>query len=346
MPRNLATIQRIDNIRPIDNADSIEIATIKGWRVVVKKGQFKIGDPAIYFEIDSLMPLTPQFEFLTRGSSVKTTNIDGIEYSGIVLKTKRLRGVVSQGLALPFSEYPHSIIPVMGMDVSGTFNIVKYEAPIPAEMQGEVKGGLPIHVPKTDAERIQNCTSVLYRYGNIYFDFIEKLDGMSMTVAYKTNQGFSICGRNYEFKTSVNNSLTRMAKHLDLENKLSGLNFDSVVVQGELIGPGIQGNKYKLTEAEFRIFNIVINDNILPYNNLKNFCKDLDLLVCAAVKLNCKLGTLEELLEGANFKSKLNENTNAEGFVVRPHNGPITDPNLGNLSLKIISNKFLLKYDE
>jgi RNA ligase (TIGR02306 family) len=59
MERKLASIQRIINLTPIDGADAIETATILGWSVVVKKGEFKIGDLCVYFEIDSLLPFKP-----------------------------------------------------------------------------------------------------------------------------------------------------------------------------------------------------------------------------------------------------------------------------------------------
>ena len=54
--RKLASIQKIDLITPIEGADNIEKATIKGWEVVVKKGEFKAGDIVVYCEIDSILP--------------------------------------------------------------------------------------------------------------------------------------------------------------------------------------------------------------------------------------------------------------------------------------------------
>ena len=62
--RELAYVVTIDEIEPIEGADRVEVAVVGGWRVMVRKGQFKVGDPAIYFEIDSKVPETDAFEFL------------------------------------------------------------------------------------------------------------------------------------------------------------------------------------------------------------------------------------------------------------------------------------------
>ena len=54
--RKLASIQKIKALKPIEGADAIEKATVLGWQLVVKKGEFNVGDMAVYCEIDSLMP--------------------------------------------------------------------------------------------------------------------------------------------------------------------------------------------------------------------------------------------------------------------------------------------------
>jgi len=84
-----ATIQKIEWIKPIENADAIELAGVLGWQCVVKKGEFNIGDTVVYVEIDSQTPELPEYEFLRpRGFKVKTI---------------KLRGEISQGLVLPLS---------------------------------------------------------------------------------------------------------------------------------------------------------------------------------------------------------------------------------------------------
>jgi len=74
--RKLASIQKIWKIEPIEGADRIELAHVLGWQCVVNKGQFSEMDMAVYFEVDSFLPIRPEFEFL-RASSYKKTDIMG-----------------------------------------------------------------------------------------------------------------------------------------------------------------------------------------------------------------------------------------------------------------------------
>lgn len=92
--RKLVSIQTIDDVQPIENADSIEVALVGGWNIVIRKGEFKKGDKAFYFEIDSMLPLEDKrFSFLeSRGKKIQ----NGILYHR--LKTAKLRGQISQGL--------------------------------------------------------------------------------------------------------------------------------------------------------------------------------------------------------------------------------------------------------
>ena len=96
--RKLATIRRIDALTPIDGADAIECATVGGWKVVVKKGEYTVGDLAVYCEIDSWIP-TELAAFLSKGKEPR--EFEGIK--GERLRTVKLRGQLSQGLLLPLT---------------------------------------------------------------------------------------------------------------------------------------------------------------------------------------------------------------------------------------------------
>lgn len=104
--RKLASVQTVNAIEPIPNADAIEKIRVLGWWIVAKKGEYKVGDKIVYCEIDSLLPERPEFEFL-RASSFKQAQTD---FSGAIIlpagfrvKTVRLRGQVSQGICFPLS---------------------------------------------------------------------------------------------------------------------------------------------------------------------------------------------------------------------------------------------------
>ena len=99
--RKMATIRKIDSIRPIPGADAIECAIVGGWTCVVKKGEYTVGDLAVYLEIDSWVP-TELAPFLSKGKEPRV--FDGIK--GERLRTVKLRGQLSQGLLLSLGVLP------------------------------------------------------------------------------------------------------------------------------------------------------------------------------------------------------------------------------------------------
>src|SRR3954470_9408671 len=102
--RTLVSIQKIVDLQPIPGADTIEVAQVLGWHVVVKKGEFQPGDLAVYFEIDSLLPQEPAYDFLAKNGT-KKTEVDGRIVEGYRLRTIKLRGQISQGLCLPLGTF-------------------------------------------------------------------------------------------------------------------------------------------------------------------------------------------------------------------------------------------------
>src|SRR3989339_47632 len=127
--RKLATIRLIEEVLPIEGADAIEKVRIGGWWVVARKNEFKPGDKCVYFEIDSLLPPLPQYAFLEKAGKKKTL-FEGRDYEGYRIKTIKLRGQISQGLALPVASFP-GIPDELGADVSEKIGVVKYEATVP-----------------------------------------------------------------------------------------------------------------------------------------------------------------------------------------------------------------------
>ena len=97
--RKLATIQKILKVEPIAGADAIEMIQVLGWELVAQKNVYKVGDYCVYCEVDSFLPIKPEFEFL-RKSCFKRMS-DGSE--GFRIRTIRLRGQISSGIAFPLS---------------------------------------------------------------------------------------------------------------------------------------------------------------------------------------------------------------------------------------------------
>jgi RNA ligase (TIGR02306 family) len=259
---------------------------------------------------------------------------DGTE--GFRLKTIRLRGVVSQGLVLPLSiiEYTNVEFEV-GMDVTNLLGTVKYEPPIPAELAGKVKGLFPSFLRKTDEERIQNLSSEYELFKENTFYVTEKLDGSSST--YYFNDGeFGVCSRNLELLETEGNTFWKVARELDLENKMKDFGVN-ISLQGELIGEGIQGNPYKIKGQTVKFFNLFDID-LQEYHSLSVFKETMRVLGLDTVPIldtSFKLPeTIDELLKYSEQKSVLNPDFDREGVVIRS-----TDR---KISFKVISNKFLI----
>lgn len=354
MSRKLATIETILDIQPIPDADAIEVITVRGWTVVVKKeDNYKIGDKVVYFEVDSWIPheLAP---FLCKTKEPK--EFEGIP--GERLRTIKLRGQLSQGLVLdPHKLFNHEFANQVeiGTDVTELLNIKLWERPLPAQLSGQVKGSFPSFIPKTDQERIQNLKNYFNKYPDLEFEITEKLDGSSCTI-YNKDGDFGVCSRNLDLAEDMNNSFWKMAHRYCLKEVLTGLKIN-VAIQGELIGEGIQGNKYKLKDQDLRVFDIydidkkrhlTSNERLKVIQDINGYAYDWHYkehgiktpvleLVPLLGTLKLKDFTFESLLAFAEDTSKLADTTR-EGIVCKSNElvGGQT------ISFKAISNKFLL----
>jgi len=334
--RKLATVRRIDAIQPIPDAYAIECAVVGGWKVVVKRSEFAVGDLAVYLEIDSWVPheLAP---FLSKGSEPR-------EYNGVKgerLRTVKLRGQISQGLLLPLTciQIDTTWDAIEGWDVTGILGIQKWEPPIPAQLGGQVKGNFPGSIPKTDQERIQNLSGKLddWKSRGYHWEVTEKLDGTSMTVFLERDGRFGVCGRNWDLAETDDNSLWRAARANDLESKLRDLG-KAIAIQGELIGEGIQGNAYRIKGQQFWVYDVYdISDtrywSAMERQRLIGYLGLNHVPLIDASELDADVPTLLQWAEG---KSQLCGTTEREGLVYKCMEDP-------EISFKAISNKFLLK---
>src|SRR5271157_2645267 len=266
MERKLVTIRQINTLDPIPNADAIEVAGIEGWKVVVKKGQFHIGDYCVYFEIDSFLPENDprgRYAFLMK-SGVR--EMDGVR--GHKLRTVKLRGQISQGLVLPLSAFPEIAITsfkddklaMRDFDLSEMLGIKKYEAPISPQLAGQVKGSFPSFIRKTDQERCQNLIDeIFWQNKNSRYEVTTKLDGTSVTY-YHFNYELGACSRNLELKLD-NEALAAGNKDntiikLMIDGGLFDIDYHGFAIQGELMGPGVQNNREFLKRHHFFVFDI------------------------------------------------------------------------------------------
>lgn len=334
--RKMATVRQILAVDPIPNADAIEVATVGGWRVVIQKGEYQPGDLAIYCEIDSWIPheFAP---FLSKGKDPREFN--GVK--GERLRTVKLRGQLSQGLLLPWALAYTGVDPVEGLDVTVLLGIQRWEMPVSAQLAGEVRGNFPTVIPKTDQERVQNLAKEIAAAAveGQQFEVTEKLEGSSMT-CYLIDGEFGVCSRNLDLKQTDANTLWATAVAEDIQAKMRKFHPAwNYAVQGELVGPGIQGNVYRLAKPAFYVYDVYDIDQgeyLRPYERTS---------MCIATGLNhvpvitagkdLGVGTVDELLTWAEGTSALNEQQEREGIVFKAENS--------GFSFKAISNRYLLK---
>jgi len=335
--RKLATIQKIKSLEPIPEADKIEKAVVLGWQLVVKKGEFKAGDYCVYCEIDSVLPEKPEFEFL-RPRKFR-------------IKTAKLRGQISQGIAFPISMIKEleNVEIEEGMDVTEIMGVQKYEPPPAVMTSGQVKGGFPGFIPKTDEMRIQSVPDVLTRPENVgkRCYITEKVDGTSATY-YLHDGEFGVCSRNLELLETDTNIHWMLARQHDIEGKLRKLN-RNIAVQGEILGQKIQGNKYKLQAHKVLIYSIFDIDRYayLNYEDFITLAREAGFETVPILRDDYILGShdVDGLVALSNEKSVLNTDLPREGIVIRPV-VEAQDPELGRLSFKVVNPEFLLKYEE
>ena len=334
--RTLAQIVKVIDIRPIVGADKVELATVLGWDVVVEKGSFHVGDLAIYFSIGGILDKdNPNTAFL----------------QGQVLKTKTIRGVVSQGLLgkLDWLEY-YGIDPSTMKeddDVTDRMNVKKWISSDEIEVydnSDKSKSVFPPIIPKTDEPRVQNCYKKVLELKDKNIIITQKFDGTSTTYIHSDGV-FMICNRNNRLNYSVSytNHYFDIANRYDLEKKMISLG-KNIAIQGEIIGPKINGNHHKVNDIEFYVFNIFDIDlhSYMSYDEILKITGELGL---KTIKVVYTGPMKDEWLSSKALLTLANEQlyetgTICEGIVIK------SDMGFGynRISFKAISNKYLLKH--
>lgn len=366
--RKLASIQKIIKIAPIEGADKIEVAGVLGWEcVVAKNDNFKVGDFVVYIEIDSIVPEKPEFEFL-RPRKFR-------------VKTIKLRKQVSQGLVIPISMLPKDTPITEDYDVTDILGIIKHDPQLIEEkdliesksnskikkalmripvfrkiylhFNSNEKGNFPSWIKKTDEENIQRRAKVIADNFDNSFYITEKLEGQSFS-AFTFNsrcwgfkkKNFGIASKNMWLKTKDNSKYWQSAEKNNLENILKSYP-EPIIIQAEQIGVGIQDNIYKIEDIQIRVFNVIINDKKLGYDDMHNFCINNHLIPVPLINNNFipsqhipsnDTSTIVQwFLNYSNGISDLYK-TKREGIVVRLNSDP-------DISFKVRSPAYLLEHE-
>jgi len=285
-----ASIERIAAIKPHPNADRLELATVLGWQCIVKKGEFRVDELIVFVPIDTILPETPWTEFLKGNLRVKTI---------------KLRGEWSQGVVFPASILPGKVWNE-GADVGAELGVKKYEKEIPLALSGTQKGNFPAYLaPKTDEDNGLSNPRLVEHVLSYDCEATLKLDGSSCTVIVEDSKITHVCSRNVDLMESDSNAFWHAARKLDLL-WMHG----TWVIQGELMGPGIQGNQLGLTEPTLYVFQVKRPDGIWSPN--AGFPNQVPFV--ASVPAGTTLEDLQKLADA----QVLPNGKPAEGIVVRP----------------------------
>jgi RNA ligase (TIGR02306 family) len=329
MERRLVSIQKIDAIVPIPGADKVEQARVMGWTVVIKKGEFAVGDPCVFFEIDSVLPAEPAWSQFMRPR-------------GFRVRTLKLRGVLSQGLALPIDILGGSEAP-RDVDLRDRLGVTKYEPVLPDSR--EIAGPFPSNVPKTDEIRLQSALGVLEEMRGKPFYVTTKCDGASATYV-RSEDGFVACSRNWALARG-DNHVWRLAERHQLAERLPM----DVAIQGEVCGPGVQGNRLGLATHELFVFSVydLRAGEFLPFERFVAFCAEHGLTTVPIERVvdGADADAYEHTLDGwlaAARGTYPGTQRHKEGLVIRPL-VELRSETLGGsrLSFKVINNDFLLE---
>ena len=346
--RKLASIQRIWKIEPIEGADRIELAHVLGWQCVVNKGQFQPMDLGVYFEIDSFLPIRPEFEFL-RTTSYRKTEVIG---EGFKLRTMNFRGQISQGLLLPINKFPE--IPAeaaLGDDVSELLGVRQWMVEERATTGGTIIGSLPADIPHTDETRVQENPDLISEFAGLEYYISTKMDGSSHSIGIDEN-GLHVTGHNSEYKDDGACSFYNFIKARGYPEKMEAFvaksHLSLFTIQGEYCGPGIQSNRLRLIKPEWYVFTIRENGKRVGLSRMLEVCNELGMehvpIEEVGTDLPSKYPTIEDLLLRAD--GNYPNGGRKEGIVIRPTE-PIYCPLIrAPLSMKVVSNKYLLKNED
>ncbi|VVB70870.1 RNA ligase [uncultured archaeon] len=326
-----ASIETIIDIQPIPNSDNIELAKVLGWQSVVKNNEYKIGDNVIFVPIDTVLPDTDWSAFLKDKKDPTKP---------IILRTVKMRGVISQGVIFPISILPATLIRgiEIGEDVSSVLGITHFEKPLP--VNADAIGTFPsVYVSITDEDNLNSNPDVLAELQNCD-DILEitlKMDGTSFTSITPIGEPTQICSRRLSLKDSDN-------LYWSYARKYNLLNFDGYAFQGELCGGNINGNNMGLQGHELYIFNIKDLRTVrrLTSQELTRFCIDKSLVKVPVIAHihSTDLVSLAKLQEIAN-NVKYDNGKPAEGIVIRPYTKNVKSAILlKDLSVKVINQNY------
>lgn len=325
-----ASIEILSNLTPHPNADRLELARVLGWQCVVKKGEFKEGDRVVFIPPDTILPKAPWSDFLADKNRPDRP---------IRLKTAKLRGQFSQGLVLPLSVLPEaSQTWGEGSDVGAELGVKKFEKELPAQLSGTPRANFPASLAaRTDEDNYQSVPDQTRSILGQDFYVTRKLDGSSCTIIIENGAVTHVCSRNIDLAEDPNNAFWKVAT--ELRDRAAALG--SCVLQGELMGPGVQGNQLGLTEPVLFLFQVrwLGDGTYADWEEIEEVATHLDIPTAPLLQRFRADTTRAESLQAFADQLTLPNGKPCEGIVIRPVK-PVSMGNGRPLSVKIVNRNY------
>lgn len=349
-------ISEIGEIYPHPNADRLALArlTTSAYQFVIGKDMYQVGDLVVYFPLDSVLPAS-----IIEGLGL-TGKLAGSERNRV--KTVRLRSEISQGLVasiedvLPDANGHHWHV---GDDVTEQLGVTKYDPPPVMQMDANLVG-LPASVGVYDLENAENFVAQVDRLLDIPVVVTEKLEGSHFGITLQSGTDeVTVLQRRYAIAPieGVEHSWHRAARLSGLLDKMRPIRdflvdklnqpIEVLTLRGELIGPGVQSNIYKLKDHRVYLFEIEANGLPIDAVLFLETARFFDLPIVPVLSMAGQ--TLRAWLNGKSLREASDGHTVLdspevwrEGVVIKPET-ELHDPELGRLVIKQRSPEYLAR---
>ena len=210
---------------------------------------------------------------------------------------------------------------------------------------------LSIHIPHTDETRVQTEPGLIQAFAGLEYYISTKMDGSSHSIGLDED-GFHVTGHNYEYKDDGTSAFYELINKRGIREKLEAFaeenGLRTITLQGELCAPGIQKNPLKLTSPEWFVFTVREDGKRVGLERMLKVCEALQIehvpIEETGFDLPSKYPTVDALLERAD--GEYPKGGKKEGIVIRPTEPVYCELISASLSMKVVSNKYLLKKEK
>lgn len=316
-------IIEIGDVRSHENAERLELIPVGGWQAVVKKGQFKSGDRAVYIPPDYTVPtFRPEFSFLAKEGNDRHR-----------LKAVRLRGILSFGLLIPAPDELSGR--AVGDDVMAALGIERYEPPVVMAGADELPTGQwpKTYSSKFDIESLQNFPSVIREGEQVVVT--EKIHGAN--ARYLVEDGsFFMGSRTRWLKPDVAHHWKRAADN-DPRIETWCRAHPGIVLYGEIYG-AVQSLKYGQKPGGVAFAAFAARDKGEWVDTL-TLLDDVDLPTVPLVYRGAFSSDVLKFAEADSSVQGVEAGHMREGIVIVPERERRDDA-IGRVALKHISNRY------